>query len=98
VPDVAIGQRIDVSNIAALDDEIFVVFCRHSDKIFVYSTAEMMSELKRADAFRRLKPNTVPPTDQLPRRNMVIKRTIQTTSPPNADLSTLEVVFFSCAT
>jgi hypothetical protein len=76
------------SHIATLDDEIFLIFYGHSDKIFVYSTAEMISELER------LKPNTIPPTDHLTRQNMVIKRTIETTIPSSVFLRTFQVVCF----
>jgi hypothetical protein len=98
VPDDAIGRSIDVSNIAALDDKVFVVFRQHSDEIFVYSTAEMMSELKRANAFKRLKPNTIPPTDHLPRKKMAIRKIFETNLPSSVKLCTLKVVSFSCAT
>jgi hypothetical protein len=87
-------KRFYVTNIAALDDEIFLVFWGHSDKIFVYSTAEMMSELERVDAFRRLKPNTVPTTDQLPRQNMVIKMKIEVKLESSAQIVNFQVVCF----
>ena len=99
VPDVVIdkGQHIYIRDAAALDDEIFVVFNAngHQDKIFVYSTQEMMSELEQADAcLRRLRPITVPPRYRVPTKKMVSRRTIKTTVPPTVHIQELQVTFY----